>query len=109
MAGGITTTELVTAVAESGSLGMIGAGYMSATDLREQITAVKKHTAAQFEVNLFVSRALQREDEAISRVKHELAPYYDTLQIYSNQIDISTAKSIKETYEAQIDVVIQEE
>src|SRR5699024_3037629 len=46
---------------------------------------------------------------AISRAKHELAPYYDTLQIDSNQIAIPTAKSIKETYEAQIDVVIQEE
>ncbi|HLR54976.1 MAG TPA: nitronate monooxygenase [Pseudogracilibacillus sp.] len=109
MAGGITTTELVTAVAESGSLGMIGAGYMSATDLREQITAVKEHTAAPFGVNLFVPQAFQREEEAISRAKHELAPYYDTLQIDSNQIAIPTAKSIKETYEAQIDVVIQEE
>ncbi|WP_373894105.1 NAD(P)H-dependent flavin oxidoreductase [Virgibacillus sp. CBA3643] len=53
MAGGITTPELVAAVANKGALGTIGAGYMSGDALRNQIKQVKELTDKPIAVNLF--------------------------------------------------------
>lgn len=109
MAGGITTIDLITGVSQSGSLGMIGAGYMSAAALREQIIAVKQQTTAPFGVNLFVPQAFPKDEEAIRDAKHKLQPYYDKFQINGEQITIPTFETINETYEAQLDVIIKEE
>ena len=54
MAGGVTTSELVAAVSNHGALGMIGAGYLTADQMREQIREIKKVTSKSFGVNLFV-------------------------------------------------------
>lgn len=53
MAGGITTPELVASVSNKEALGTIGAGYMSATSLKETIRKTKQLTDKPFAVNLF--------------------------------------------------------
>ncbi|WP_077329457.1 NAD(P)H-dependent flavin oxidoreductase [Virgibacillus siamensis] len=53
MAGGITTPELVSAIANTGALGTLGAGYMGASQLKEDIHKVKQLTDKPFAVNLF--------------------------------------------------------
>ena len=54
MAGGVTTSKLVAEVSNAGGLGMIGAGYMSPNQMREQIREIKKLTSNNFGINLFV-------------------------------------------------------
>lgn len=54
MAGGPTTPELVAAVSDAGGLGFLSAGYLSASVLRERITATRALTDKPFGVNLFV-------------------------------------------------------
>ena len=54
MAGGVTTSKLVAEVSNSGGLGMIGAGYLTPTQMREQIREIKQLTSNNFGINLFV-------------------------------------------------------
>ncbi|PXX66696.1 nitroalkane oxidase [Nocardia tenerifensis] len=54
MAGGPSTPELTGAVAEAGGLGLLAAGYLSATDLAARIAATRAATGRPFGVNLFV-------------------------------------------------------
>ena len=51
---GVTTPEFVGASSEAGVLGSIGAGYLSAEEIREFIRKVKRLTTKPFAVNLFV-------------------------------------------------------
>ncbi|HLR23966.1 MAG TPA: nitronate monooxygenase, partial [Pseudogracilibacillus sp.] len=54
MAGGITSTTLVSESSNNGALGMIGAGYMTANELKQQIQDIKNETKNPFGVNVFV-------------------------------------------------------
>src|SRR5262245_59573970 len=54
MAGGPTTPDLVVAVGSAGGLGMLAAGYRTASDLQDQIQQVRAHSSRPFGVNLFV-------------------------------------------------------
>lgn len=108
MAGGITTTELVTAVSNAGSLGMIGAGYMRAEDVKNQIKEVKKQSEAPFGVNFFVPQPFQTDEKAVKKMKKQLQPYYDKFQINSDEVAVPTAEAVYEKYEAQIEAAIQE-
>lgn len=54
MAGGVTTSKLVVEVSNSGGLGMIGAGYMTPVQIREQIREIRQLTSNPFGINLFV-------------------------------------------------------
>lgn len=108
MAGGITTTELVTAVSNAGSLGMIGAGYMSADDLKNQIKEVREQSEAPFGVNIFVPQPFQTEEKAVNEMKKQLQPYYDKFHINSEEVATPTAEAVYEKYEAQIEIAIQE-
>jgi nitronate monooxygenase len=54
MAGGPTTTGLVTAAADAGALGFLAGAYKTAEAMTAEITAVRAATAEPFGVNLFV-------------------------------------------------------
>ena len=54
MAGGATTPELVAAVSNAGGLGSLGAGYLSAVDIREAIKKIRTLTHNPFAVNFFI-------------------------------------------------------
>lgn len=78
MAGGITTPEMVAAVAESGALGTIGAGYMNAPALKNDILKVKQLTTKPFAVNLFAvnleafSTDVQSMQQFLNKFRNEL-------------------------------------
>ena len=107
MAGGVTTTELVTAVSLHGGLGMIGAGYMSPEQLLEQIQEVKEKTAT-FGVNLFVPQAVNVDEDKIQKTNEILQPIKDTLQVTDSDVTIATNEERKESFDEQLDVILNE-
>jgi nitronate monooxygenase len=67
MAGGVGTTELVTAAAAAGATGFLPAGYKTAQAMRADIDAVQAVTDEPFGVNVFVPGAPASDAEALSR------------------------------------------
>jgi NAD(P)H-dependent flavin oxidoreductase YrpB (nitropropane dioxygenase family) len=72
MAGGLTTAALVGAAAEAGSFGFLPGGYRTATQLTDDLTAVRSRTTA-FGVNLFVPDRTPVDRDAVSRYRDALA------------------------------------
>jgi len=68
MAGGTTTPELVAAVSEAGGLGTLGAGYMSAEQIRLAISAIRERTDKPFGVNLFIPESFDGEQPVTASV-----------------------------------------
>ncbi|WP_218617833.1 nitronate monooxygenase [Cryptosporangium aurantiacum] len=81
MAGGATTPELVAAVADAGALGFVAAGYLSAEQLRDRITAVRERTRAPFGVNLFVPWPDRADSRAVDAYAERLAPDAERLDV----------------------------
>ncbi|PYZ94692.1 nitronate monooxygenase [Salipaludibacillus keqinensis] len=107
MAGGVTTTELVTSVSNNGGLGMIGAGYMTPIQMREQIREVKEVTS-NFGVNLFVPNEFSVSQNAMETAHAVLEPLRKELNIQQDGSELPEAKQFFETFQAQIEVVIEE-
>ncbi|MDF0726009.1 nitronate monooxygenase [Cytobacillus sp. S13-E01] len=108
MAGGITTSRLVAAVANSGGLGMIGAGYMSPNQLREQIREIKTLTKNSFGVNLFVPT-----DYKVSKVEVDMG--FASLQTFRSELGvvgeipaISNYGKDLDTFNKQLEVILEE-
>src|SRR5699024_2075532 len=89
MAGGITSTTLVSESSNNGALGMVGAGYMTANELKQQIRDIKNETKKPFGVNVFVPAMTNSESAAEDYARHLLQPYYDTFQIDASTIEIA--------------------
>ena len=73
MAGGTTTPELVAAVSNAGALGSLGAGYMSANEIRRAIHSIRKLTHQPFAVNLFIPEKYQATETQIYHMQHLIA------------------------------------
>lgn len=107
MAGGPTTTGLVSAVSNAGALGMIGAGYMDADSLRNQIREIKQATDQPFGVNLFVPTPYMADEEKVKKankllnqVREELdARGPSSLPNYEDDLD---------KFEQLINIIIEE-
>ncbi|MFP7254411.1 nitronate monooxygenase [Terribacillus goriensis] len=108
MAGGITTTELVTAVSEAGGLGMIGAGYLNAESTRHQIREVKASTDKPFGINLFVPSPYKEGKDAIARAQQSLKPFLDKLGSTIMGSGFISYEQTIEIYHKQVDVIIEE-
>ncbi|WP_433757334.1 nitronate monooxygenase [Nocardia sp. CA-135398] len=84
MAGGPSTPELTAAVSAAGGLGLLAAGYLTATDTAAKLAATRELTTAPFGVNLFTpGPATAPEDFADYLAElgntHEIGnPKYDT-------------------------------
>ncbi|MFD1037003.1 NAD(P)H-dependent flavin oxidoreductase [Virgibacillus byunsanensis] len=103
MAGGITTPELVAAVANKGALGTIGAGYMSASVLQKEIQQVKNLTDKPFAVNLFATNL-----EAFSTDTREMQM---VLNQFRDELDIDRGSDSVKVYdylEEKIYIILQE-
>ena len=109
MAGGITTTELVAAASNNGALGMVGAGYMSSSKLREQIVELKQVTSNPFGVNLFVIPEFSVSDEEIDQANLQLEAFHQELGAEKKTTDIPIYEESAKQYENQIQVIIDEE
>ena len=66
MAGGPTTTGLVTAAAAAGAVGFVAAGYKSAPAMRAELDAVEAATSEPFGVNVFVPGAPAADTAALA-------------------------------------------
>jgi nitronate monooxygenase len=76
-----TPPELVSAVAEAGALGFIGAPYMSPEQIAEACRGVRARTARPFGVNLFAPVASPPLPDDPSAAVARLAPYHAELGI----------------------------
>ena len=101
---GTTTPQLVAAVSNAGGLGTLGAGYMSAKQMKEAILNIKELTDRPFGVNLFIPEMAVVSEEKIKYANELLRPYREELNIGEPEVKaIST-----ENFDQQIDVLIQE-
>ena len=105
MAGGPTTAELVAAVSNAGGLGTLGAGYMTASALREDIKKIRTLTDHPFGVNLFVPEPTFIEKEKIAAMRQKLEGYFTELS--ANQPDFD--ESNLPNFEEQIQVILEEQ
>lgn len=103
MAGGITTPELVAAVANTGALGTIGAGYMSAAALKDEIRQVKQLTNKPFAVNLF-SLNLESSSNDMQEMQTFLNRYRNELEIAHGSEFVKVSDHLQE----KIAVILQE-
>lgn len=69
MAGGATTPELVAAASNAGGLGSLGAGYMTANEIRSAIREIRKLTTQSFAVNLFIPEQHHASPEQIESAR----------------------------------------
>jgi nitronate monooxygenase len=109
MAGGITTSKLVAEVSNTGGLGMIGAGYMTPNQIREQIKEIKQLTSKPFGINIFVPNEFAYADSEVKLAKQLLQPIRNQLHINEDPtIDIPTCNQVFDTFNEQIKVVLEE-
>jgi len=107
MAGGPTTSELVAAVSNAGGLGMIGAGYLSPDQLRNQICEIRRLTDMPFGVNLFVPTSYTADARKLHTANALLQPIREELQIEEEPTLPTFEQDIK-TYEELLKIIIEE-
>ncbi|MFO1434342.1 MAG: nitronate monooxygenase [Candidatus Competibacteraceae bacterium] len=96
MGGGISTPQLVAAVANAGGLGMLAAGSLEPEALRQAIAAVRQLTERPFAVNLAIPQ-LGSADTALCERSHALlAPYRAELGLLPPLSPIPTVPALKE-------------
>ncbi|QFF99647.1 nitronate monooxygenase [Psychrobacillus glaciei] len=108
MAGGVTTSKFVATVSNNGALGMIGAGYLSAHQLRQQIREVKQLTANNFGVNLFVPNYFELIEDEVEMMNKLLKHYHGELNIPFEKLILPTLESVFHSYMEQIQVIMEE-
>jgi len=109
MAGGITTSKLVAEVSNAGGLGMIGAGYMTPAQIRDQIKEIKQLTKEPIGINLFVPNEFTFTESEVNSANQLLQPIRNQLHIHQDKrIDIPTYESLVETFKEQVKLVIEE-
>ncbi|MCP1143478.1 NAD(P)H-dependent flavin oxidoreductase [Lysinibacillus endophyticus] len=109
MAGGVTTSKLVASVSNAGGLGMIGAGYMTPTQMREQIRELKQLTSNSFGINLFVPNEFEVNEYEIRSSNQIMNSFRDELDLPRKEnIEVPNFNSVYETFMEQIQVVIEE-
>ncbi|ODG90971.1 MULTISPECIES: nitronate monooxygenase [Bacillaceae] len=109
MAGGITTSDFVAEVSNCGALGTIGAGYMTPSQIREQIREIKTLTNKSFGINLFVPNDFRVNENEISKSNDLLQPFNEDLNIKQNdRIQVQNFNSLNDTFHEQIKVIIEE-
>ncbi|WP_454861828.1 NAD(P)H-dependent flavin oxidoreductase [Peribacillus frigoritolerans] len=109
MAGGITTSNLVAEVSNSGGLGMIGAGYQTPIQSREQIREIKQLTSNPFGINLFVPNEFNVTPEAVQSANQLLHTIRKQLNLeQTDSFDIPEYNKIFESFIEQVNVVIEE-
>lgn len=109
MAGGTTTSELVAAVSNNGGLGMIGAGYLTPVQLREQIREVKQLTSNCFGVNLFVPTDFNVSQIEIDSANQKLQLIKSQLSLAEDSYNLPESRKLVEAFHEHIEVLIEEQ
>ncbi len=109
MAGGITTSKLVAEVSSAGGLGMIGAGYLTPAQTKEQIKEIKQLTSKPFGINLFVPNEFHITEDAVKSADQLLHSIREQLNVEpADSFDIPEFNTIFESFMEQVKVVIEE-
>ncbi|MEH7131359.1 nitronate monooxygenase [Neobacillus drentensis] len=109
MAGGVTTSKLVAEVSNSGGLGMIGAGYMTPIQIREQIQEIKQLTSNPFGINLFVPNDFNVMENQIKLSNQILHPIRQQLNLHQKDcLEIPNFNEVFAIFMEQIKVVMEE-
>ncbi|WP_175991503.1 nitronate monooxygenase family protein [Bacillus sp. Marseille-Q1617] len=109
MAGGVTTSQLISEVSKSGGLGMIGAGYMTPEQIKIQSREIKQLTRGTFGINLFVPNEFTFNDESITFANEKLAHLRKELHVGEpERLDIPQFKQVVASFNEQINVVMEE-
>jgi nitronate monooxygenase len=109
MAGGVTTSKLVAAVSNCGGLGMIGAGYLTPAQLRQQINEVKQLTSKNFGVNLFVPNDYSATEAEIHAANEWLKPICEHLNVTKSDVPkLPQPHQDSETFQKHIQIIIDE-
>ncbi len=104
MAGNATTPDLVAAVSNAGGLGSLGAGYMSADDIRKTIRKIKILTDRPFAVNLFIPEKHYATEDQIEHARKTAQASCAELNFIVDFIKPPYAPS----FEEQMNVIIEE-
>lgn len=81
MAGGVSSAQLVGAVAEAGGLGFLAAGYKTADGMYNEIKQLRGMTGQPFGVNLFMPQSGLADPSAVEVYRNQLAgeaAWYET-------------------------------
>lgn len=81
MAGGASSPRLAAAVAESGGLAFLAAGYKTADGMHEEVRQLRGLTGGPFGVNLFMPQPKHADRAAVEVYRNQLAgevSWYDT-------------------------------
>lgn len=105
MAGGPTTPELVSEVSNCGGLGMVGAGYLSVEQLKDQIRLIKERTRSPFGVNLFVVEPPVVTEQTIEESFCELAYFREKLDMSDDLPPMEDSSPLEE----YIHIIAEEE
>lgn len=108
MAGGITTSALVSEVSNAGGLGMIAGGSLTPDNLTRLIRETRERTDRNFGVNLFIPREFEVTEQQIGNALERLKPAYEAAGVEQKAITPPAPKAVSEKFDAQIDAVIAE-
>lgn len=109
MAGGVTTSNLVTEVSNSGGLGMIGAGYLTPIQTREKIREIKQLTPKPFGINLFVPKEFTVAEYELKSANQALHSIHEQLNLQAtDSSEIPEFNTVFENFMEQIKIVIEE-
>lgn len=108
MAGGVTTTNLVSSVSNFGGLGMIGAGYMTPEQIQNQIKEVRGVSKNKFGINLFIPNDFKVTENEIYRASKLLQPLIEQLNVQNEKPNLPTVENEWEIYYQQLKVIIDE-
>ncbi|WP_106768792.1 NAD(P)H-dependent flavin oxidoreductase [Paenibacillus faecalis] len=104
MAGGPTTPDLIAAVSNAGGLGNLGAGYLTAQQIRTAIQEIRQQTDQPYGVNLFVPEQPTESDETIAQMTNHLNFYRQKLGIPQSPM----IQKSSESFEEQVQVLLEE-
>jgi len=103
LAGGGDTPELVSAVAEAGALGFIGAGYLSPQQIVEAAKAVRARTSRAFGINLFAPVAEAPLPKDTKRAVDRVSPYFAEVGLPAPQV----APQVKDVFPEQVAAALE--
>lgn len=104
MAGGATTPELIAAVSNAGGLGSLGAGYMTANEIRNAIKQIRELTNKPFGINLFIPETHQASDEQMEVARKIIQEACFELDIHIKPCQPPFTPS----FEEQMNVILEE-
>jgi nitronate monooxygenase len=103
LAGGPSTPELAAAVADAGGLGFLGAGYLTADALGEQLRLTRELTSRPIAVNLFVIGGAAADPATYSAYVSALAPEAERLGA-----EVGEPRFDDDEFQAKVDALVAE-